>query len=118
MKVIKVVGRVIGIFLLVVITCGILGYQVLFKRCLFSCAPSRSFSVTELGLPAHLFPDKEDVGEMHNTYDSTFTVALEQGRMSVHGVGIGRVNYSIYRQGSEVMAMIDYAMVNNQENFH
>lgn len=84
------------------------GYQLIFRGCVLStCAPSRTFSVLELGLPAHLFPDGAEVNKM--TQPSELLGAVEAGNMTVYwNGGEGLAVYDVERFGTERKALHVY----------
>jgi len=80
-------------------------YQLLFERCAFwTCAPTRSFSVLDLGIPSEFFPKGSQVGEMD--YPSELDGAIEIGHMDVFWQqGKGAAHHTIWRFGTERQAV-------------
>lgn len=86
-------------------------YQLVFRGCLFwTCAPARTFSVLELGIPVRLFPDGAVVNEP--VQPSELLGAVEASNMTVYwNRGTGLAVYDVERFGSERKALNVYQAI-------
>ncbi|VAW30616.1 hypothetical protein MNBD_CHLOROFLEXI01-2105 [hydrothermal vent metagenome] len=90
-------------------------YQLLFRGCLFwTCAPERSFSVLDLGLPLTLFPNEAIGNPIH--YPSTSEGSVESGIMTINWQeGKGGAVYNVWQFGTISHASKFYDVLINDE---
>lgn len=95
----KTCGILLLVFLTLVSCFGF--YQLIRFRCfLWTCVPSRNFTVFALELPSDFFPDGAIVNALHPSSESFG--ALETGSMTVYWEsGQGLAVYNVLRFGSE-----------------
>lgn len=85
----------------VILSCGIIGYVVILKGCLFlNCVEERSFNVLDLDLPTELFPDEATVTPINRPSESRG--AFESASMSFYWQGGNkRAGYRVWRFRTE-----------------
>ena len=86
-------------------------YQLQFRRCLlWTCASVRSFSISDLTLPASYFPPGAFVGPMAIEPPSESGGAVESGIITVYwDDGKGGAVYNVFRFGTKAQASRFYA---------
>ncbi len=100
-------GFAILITIAIFLSCSV-GYQLFFRGCiLWSCAPPRTFSVFDLSLPTHLFPNESVINAM--TQPSELLGAAEAANMTVYwNEGSGLAVYDVQRFATEPRAVHVY----------
>ncbi len=104
---------VIGLFFI----CSIIGYQLFFRQCLFwTCAPARSFTVFDLGLPTDFFP--EDALDSSMFRPSESLGAVESGTMNIFWhEGKGSAVYNVWRFSTEERASKFFKALSNDASY-